>query len=171
MVSIGLFSHLKAFFPSAQSRVALQLPCSCSKHLPPIMDTVGKAAQPHTWKQVPYIPQPTENRLQNRSFPHTALCSLGNRADKKDEAVLANPQPSEGIHSKTRPLSPALMGHGQGSSNWAQPASKREGTNQTSLTLLSIGFLLLLGHLLGLRWSCALCHGDERETKAKSHNQ
>lgn len=90
---------------------------------------------------------------------------------KKDEAVLTNPQLAEGIHSKTRPFSPALTGRGQGSSNWAQPASEREGTNQTSLTLLSIGFLLPLGHLLGLHWSCGLCHGDERETKAKSHNQ
>lgn len=142
-----------------------------AKNLPLTTDMVGKQ---HTSCLETSAICTSANRKDCETEPshtHTALCSWVMGASKKDEAELSHPELTESKQSKTRPLSPALTDHRQGSSNWAQPASEREGTNQTSLTLLSIGFLPLLGHLLGLHWSCELCHRDERETKAKSHNQ
>lgn len=91
------------------ARVARPLPSSCKEESPSDHGHSGESSTPHAWKQAPSTPRPTEQTARQILPTHTALCPWGTGVIKKDEAELSNPQLTQSIHSKTRPLSLLLL--------------------------------------------------------------
>lgn len=89
--------------------VARPLPSSRKEESPSDHGHSGESSTPHAWKQAPSTPRPTEQTARQILPTHTALCPWGTGVIKKDEAELSNPQLTQSIHSKTRPLSLLLL--------------------------------------------------------------